>query len=96
MLSIGSVLLKGHRPSDSTDPTTLSVPEKVYGKITNFVLTRPDQIDSSSGLWNTLPVGLFPETATFRGRVAQLGEHRPYKPGVTGSSPVPPTIFDIQ
>ena len=26
------------------------------------------------------------------GRVAQLGEHRPYKPGVTGSSPVPPTI----
>ena len=24
------------------------------------------------------------------GRVAQLGEHRPYKPGVTGSSPVPP------
>ena len=28
------------------------------------------------------------------GRVAQLGEHRPYKPGVTGSSPVPPTIYD--
>ena len=27
------------------------------------------------------------------GRVAQLGEHRPYKPGVTGSSPVPPTII---
>jgi len=26
------------------------------------------------------------------GRVAQLGEHRPYKPRVTGSSPVPPTI----
>ena len=26
-----------------------------------------------------------------KGRVAQLGEHRPYKPGVTGSSPVPPT-----
>ena len=24
------------------------------------------------------------------GRVAQLGEHRPYKPRVTGSSPVPP------
>ncbi len=21
-----------------------------------------------------------------------MGEHRPYKPGVTGSSPVPPTI----
>ena len=28
-----------------------------------------------------------------KGRVAQLGEHRPYKPGVTGSIPVPPTIF---
>ena len=27
------------------------------------------------------------------GRVAQLGEHRPYKPGVTGSSPVPPTTY---
>jgi hypothetical protein len=27
------------------------------------------------------------------GRIAQLGEHRPYKPGVTGSSPVPPTRF---
>ena len=27
-----------------------------------------------------------------RGRLAQLGEHRPYKPGVTGSIPVPPTI----
>ncbi len=26
-----------------------------------------------------------------RGRVAQLGERRPYKPEVTGSSPVPPT-----
>ena len=25
------------------------------------------------------------------GRLAQLGEHRPYKPRVTGSSPVPPT-----
>jgi hypothetical protein len=26
------------------------------------------------------------------GRIAQLGEHSPYKAGVTGSSPVPPTI----
>ncbi len=31
-----------------------------------------------------------------KGRVAQLGEHRPYKPGVTGSSPVPPTIGSIR
>src|SRR6056300_2816 len=29
------------------------------------------------------------------GRIAQLGEHRPYKPRVTGSSPVSPTIFII-
>ena len=28
-----------------------------------------------------------------RGRIAQLGEHLPYKQGVTGSSPVTPTIF---
>ena len=27
------------------------------------------------------------------GRLAQLGEHRPYKPRVTSSSLVPPTIF---
>ena len=27
------------------------------------------------------------------GRVAQLGEHRPYKPRVTGSSPVPPITY---
>ena len=27
-----------------------------------------------------------------RGRIAQLGEHLPYKQGVTGSSPVVPTI----
>ena len=27
-----------------------------------------------------------------KGRVAQLGERRPYKPEVTGSIPVPPTI----
>ena len=27
------------------------------------------------------------------GRIAQLGEHLPYKQGVTGSSPVVPTIF---
>ncbi len=26
-----------------------------------------------------------------RGRIAQSGEHRPYKPGVAGSNPVPPT-----
>ncbi|CAH7295854.1 hypothetical protein VCHA39P226_480002 [Vibrio chagasii] len=29
----------------------------------------------------------------FYGRLAQLGEHLPYKQGVTGSSPVSPTIF---
>ncbi len=30
------------------------------------------------------------------GRIAQLEEHRPYKPGVTGSSPVPPTKQLVQ
>ena len=29
---------------------------------------------------------------TLFGRIAQLGEHSPYKAGVTGSIPVPPTI----
>ena len=37
--------------------------------------------------------GLFQRCLIVLGRVAQLGEHRPYKPGVTGSSPVPPTIY---
>ena len=32
------------------------------------------------------------ETATTNGSLAQLGEHLPYKQGVTGSSPVVPTI----
>ena len=27
------------------------------------------------------------------GRLAQLGEHLPYKQGVIGSSPITPTIF---
>ena len=30
---------------------------------------------------------------TFPGRIAQLGEHLPYKQGVTGSSPVAPILF---
>ena len=30
------------------------------------------------------------------GSIAQLGEHLPYKQGVTGSSPVVPTINLIQ
>ena len=29
------------------------------------------------------------------GRLAQLGEHRPYKPRVTGSSPVSPTSISM-
>ena len=31
------------------------------------------------------------EKQTSRGRLAQLVEHRPYKPAVAGSSPAPPT-----
>ena len=30
----------------------------------------------------------------YYGRLAQLGEHLPYKQGVIGSSPIPPTIVD--
>ena len=45
----------------------------------NYELRRPDL----SGLFGVSLLGL--------GRLAQLGEHRPYKPRVTGSSPVPPT-----
>ena len=31
--------------------------------------------------------------AVLRGSIAQLGEHLPYKQGVTGSSPVVPTTY---
>ena len=31
--------------------------------------------------------------AASQGSIAQLGEHMPYKHGVTGSSPVVPTIY---
>ena len=34
--------------------------------------------------------------AVRRGSIAQLGEHMPYKHGVTGSSPVVPTISRLQ
>ena len=46
------------------------------------------------GLGNTLQKvrGSFSnKTNLMGGRVAQLGEHLPYKQGVAGSSPVPPT-----
>ena len=33
------------------------------------------------------------ERLVWNGRLAQLGEHLPYKQGVTGSSPVVPTIY---
>ena len=42
--------------------------------------------------WHLYTPRLFRRCLKKLGRVAQLGEHRPYKPGVTGSSPVPPTI----
>ena len=40
----------------------------------------------------SIPLGV---TILF-GRIAQLGEHLPYKQGVTGSSPVVPTINAAQ
>ena len=33
------------------------------------------------------------ELSKTQGSIAQLGEHMPYKHGVTGSSPVVPTIY---
>ena len=35
----------------------------------------------------------FPYGSPFPGTIAQLGEHLPYKQGVTGSSPVSPTNY---
>ena len=43
-------------------------------------------------LYTPASLRIRPDEGIDKGRVAQLGEHRPYKPGVTGSSPVPPTI----
>ena len=37
--------------------------------------------------------GSNPLWVTICGRIAQLGEHLPYKQGVTGSIPVVPTIY---
>ena len=38
-----------------------------------------------------LGVTILPLKSGWLGRIAQLGEHLPYKQGVTGSSPVAPT-----
>ena len=35
------------------------------------------------------------QTSAWYGSIAQLGEHLPYKQGVTGSSPVVPTICGL-
>ena len=40
-----------------------------------------------------IPEIVFPWSDLECGWLAQLGEHRPYKARVTGSSPVPPTTF---
>ena len=40
-------------------------------------------------------VGSNPARVTLYGGLAQLGEHLPYKQGVTGSSPVVPTIYFV-
>ena len=38
----------------------------------------------------------FDKLSSLLGSLAQLGEHLPYKQGVTGSSPVTPTISMAQ
>ena len=45
--------------------------------------------------WQTVPL-MGESKNVYNGRIAQLGERRPYKPGVTGSSPVPPTMQSIK
>ncbi len=40
---------------------------------------------------NLRVAGSIPALGTILGSIAQLGEHLPYKQGVTGSSPVVPT-----
>ena len=52
-------------------------------------------LDSAIGLEGHKPLdsGASISEYYWGGRIAQLGEHRPYKPRVTGSSPVPPTRF---
>jgi hypothetical protein len=47
-------------------------------------------------LTKILPFNLSKLTGSdHNGRVAQLGEHRPYKPGVAGSNPVPPIAAEF-
>ena len=45
-----------------------------------------------------IPVGsplLFSRVVVIFGRIAQLGEHLPYKQGVIGSSPIVPTKYGL-
>ena len=47
------------------------------------------EVEGSSPFW----VVSVKAEAKVHGIIAQLGEHLPYKQGVTGSSPVSPTIY---
>ena len=42
------------------------------------------------------PAGVVCNESYFSGIIAQLGEHLPYKQGVTGSSPVGPIFAEMQ
>ena len=47
------------------------------------------EVKGSSPFWVVVQYG------TYFGVLAQLGEHLPYKQGVTGSSPVGPTFYNF-
>ena len=49
------------------------------------------EVEGSSPFW----VAIFHFCVIFHGRIAQLGEHLPYKQGVIGSSPIAPIDFSI-
>ena len=64
----------------------------IASSIKNFIWLLGQAVKTPpfhGGNRGSIPLGV---TILSYGRIAQLGEHLPYKQGVTGSSPVVPTI----
>ena len=57
-------------------------------------LTASETSTTYGPLLDTLAACPIPSFDITRGRLAQRLEHRSYKPGVIGSSPIPPTIHN--
>ena len=55
------------------------------------ILGMTGLVPGGSRFLNLTSMGIADSSYILLGRIAQLGERRPYKPKVTGSSPVPPT-----